>query len=161
MVKAPSNDRSLAQRGPFTRANGELDRVAKMLRLFRRLAVAIATLLVCAGIAGPPRGLLAATIDVVAAPDSANAEHRDASHHWHDGSSRPVEDLEAVEADVDDNDDDDWRWDARDEVSVAFRWLPPEHQPDRSWRGELQIDASRFAAGTGLPRGPPSEHVTA
>jgi hypothetical protein len=137
---------------------GPKNRMPEMLRLLLRFALAIVTVIVCAGIARPAGGsaslLVAAAIDM-AAPDSAGAEQaREPSHHWRDGASSTVVDLKAVESDVDD--DDDPLWHVPDDPALAFRYVPAPRRPDRAARGELPIDTSRFAAGTCLPRGPPT-----
>ncbi|HVH41658.1 MAG TPA: hypothetical protein VM925_04925 [Labilithrix sp.] len=140
--------------------NGRKKRVPEMLRLLCRVALATVIVIVCAIIARPGGGsasLLA--VAVAAAPSvSANAEHAPEARHWRDGHSRTVVDLKAVEADVDDDDDDDDDplCHVRDHLVAAFRYVPAPRQTDRALRGELQIDTSRFAAGTCLPRGPPT-----
>jgi hypothetical protein len=45
--------------------------------------------------------------------------------------------------------------DVPDVATLGFQCVADARQPRRLLRGELTIDTSRFAAGTGLPRGPP------
>lgn len=132
-------------------------RVPASLRFLLRLTIALVTLLVCActasdGARSP--GFLGTAVDVVAAK-IASAERgvqAGSSHHWHDRVPHGAEaDLEA-EAD---DDDDDLR-DGSDLVALSFRPVPAPRERARTfWRREHQVDPTRFAAGTGLPRGPP------
>lgn len=163
MMRAPSNDPSLAYAGPSTRHGAERagislphKRVPSMIRLFYRLALAIVTVLVCAGIARPSGGtpgFLVAAI-AVSAPDSAGVEQPEGpADHWQEGESQSDVDLKAVESDID---DDDSLWHLPDDAAPAFRWIAVPRQPGRARRAELSLDPSRFAAGTCLPRGPPT-----
>jgi hypothetical protein len=139
--------------------HGPKNRVPEMLRLLHLLALAIATV-VCAGITSPGRGIanLAAPIEVAAA-DSANAARcalaaEPSPQQWRDRAPRPLaEDLQAVESD---SDDGDTRCELADDAAVAFRRISFPREPGRALRGEPEIDASRFAIDTGLPRGPPT-----
>ena len=130
-----------------------------MLRLLLRLTIAIATVIACAGVARPERGsasLLASTVRVVAAA-GASAERSGAPseslHRWHEGAGHPLADLEAIEAD---DDDDDSLRDVLGVAALSFRCVPIPFEADRDPGGEVAVDTSRFAAGTGLPRGPPA-----
>jgi hypothetical protein len=186
MTRAPSNDPSLARDGSWVEAMptrgddakppvsvpsgiGSKGRLPETLRLIHRLALTIATVVICAlfaspgaarataiDVAGASASLLAAAADVPMS-GRANAEQASkSSHHWHDRSSRPSADFKAVEVDGDDDDDEDPQCELIGGASVAFRCLPAPRRPDGALRGELQLDTSRFAAGTGLPRGPPA-----
>ena len=130
-----------------------------MLRFLLRLTIAIATVLACAGIARPERGsasLLATTVHVVAAAGSS-AERCVAPsgslHRWHEGAGHPLADLEAIE--LDDDEDDSLR-DVLGVAALSFGCVPIPREANRDPVGELPVDTSRFAAGTGLPRGPPA-----
>jgi hypothetical protein len=131
--------------------------VAKTIWLLLRLALTIVTVIVCACVAKPGGGsasFLAAAIDVMAV-ESANAEQApEHSHLWQDGASRT--ELAIMDAETDDDDDDDRLCDVADDVALSFRCIPAPRAPDCALRGELPIDASRFEAGTCLPRGPPA-----
>ncbi len=145
-------------------ANGVSGGVSGGLCLLRYLALALAMALVglgltSTGLASAGRattGLLAASIGT-AAPESADTEGAAttpaSSHHWGGGAARPDGDLKAVEIDID---EDDPLCEAAHGPPPAFRCVPLPGKPDRASRGELQNDTSRFAAGTGLPRGPPT-----
>lgn len=162
MVGAPSSNASPAglsarranKRGAGTPAN----RVRAMVRMFHLLAFAILTI-VCAGVMSSGRSIatLVASIDVVVS-DGANAARwgsaQASPREWCDCAAHPVDDLQAMESDIDDGDDSLCA--AADEAAVAASRLAFPRTPGRSLRSEAQIDTSRFAIGTGLPRGPPA-----
>jgi hypothetical protein len=131
-------------------------RVSETLRLLQRLAIALVTMVVCAGVPSLARtsaSLLVRTVELTA-PDSADERGASApkpAHHLRDGTSRP--ELQALEPDLD---DEDPPCDVLDEPALAFERVPAAPESDCAWRGELPSDTSRFAAGTGLPRGPPA-----
>lgn len=134
--------------------------VSEALRLVQRLALALLTILVCASSPRPIRAslqIVAAAVEL-ASPDGAAADDvaPESSHRLLDDRGRPDVDLDALEADLDD-DDDRVGHDANP-VSLTFRAAPPPRQPGRARRGDGESDTSRFAAGTGLPRGPPHRH---
>ena len=133
----------------------------QMLRSLMRLALAIAAVLVGAGIAGPSRlvgsaeAIVAGVVEATAraSADSelivqagASVDHR---------SSAPAEDVGAADTDLDDDDDDDSLNAVSHLSSLAFRVVPAPGGPSHAIRSEGESDTSRFAAGTGLPRGPP------
>lgn len=133
-------------------------RVPGILRLLQLLVLAIVTV-VCAGVTSPARAIasLAPSIEV-AAHDSADAERRGMApeppqQRRHD-IARPVVDLDAVEADIDD--DGDPLPDVADDRPAAFRGVCLPRRPGRPLRVEPQVDTSRLAFGRGLPRGPPT-----
>lgn len=78
------------------------------------------------------------------------------SHHWLAGTVRPVVGLEAVKEDLEDLDDGDSLFDAVDGASVVVESVPFPREPGRALRCQPRVDTSRFAVGTGLPRGPPT-----
>jgi hypothetical protein len=144
MARPPSNDRpSLAHEWAS-------------FRLFYRLLLAIVAVFLCSGAASPAAAattVVAATIEVAASDGAANIDSTpEPAHHWRDGGSRPVE-PKACEIDLDD--DDDPLCDVLHDLAPTFQCLPSPREPTRFTRGELSIDTSRFAAGLGLPRGPP------
>lgn len=132
--------------------------VPAVLRLLRLLTLALVTIVV-AGIASPPRDTasLAGSI-AVAAHDSANAVQRalapQPAHHRRPPVTQPVAGLEAEEADLDD--DRDALYEVADDRAATFKGVWLARKPGRGLRVDPQIDTSRFAAGTGLPRGPPT-----
>ena len=67
-----------------------------------------------------------------------------------------IADLKAVETDTDDDDDKDPRWAAADDRGPGGRCLALPSHGEHGVDGELPHDPSRFAAGRGLPRGPPA-----
>ena len=163
--RAPSGHASLAHQGcPVVTGEqrGGVDARKSMpaaLRFLLRLAVAIGAVIACAGIATPQRGsarLVATTFHVVAAASSSadrGVPPSGALHRWHEGAAYSECDLEAIESDDDKHDP------LRDVLAVAgqpFRCGPTLCEPDRDPGGALSVDTSRFAAGTGLPRGPPA-----
>jgi hypothetical protein len=128
-----------------------------MLRLLQWLAIAIATL-VCADIARPGHGIasLGPAIEV-AASDVANAVQRASapqrSHYWRDGAARPVLALEVLDSDIDGG---DALYDVADGAATGFKGVSFPRESGRALRCQPRIDTSRFAIGTGLPRGPPA-----
>ncbi|MDF2691696.1 MAG: hypothetical protein K0S65_79 [Labilithrix sp.] len=164
MTEAPSADTSLAYdgssvRGARRRGGTAKPAVSELLRLIHRLALAIVTIVVCAVIASPGRGsvsLLAGALDVTAA-DCANAGRgvltSEPLQYCQGDHGERGTDLKAVEFDGDDEDDPLWH--VAENAALSFRRVPAPPKPNQVLRGELQIDTSRFAAGTGLPRGPP------
>jgi hypothetical protein len=137
-------------------------RVPELLRLLHLRALAIVTV-VCGGCRSPARGTasLAASV-AVAAHDGASAVRwaaaPQASRQWHqrrDEDLRPDADLGAVEADLDEDDRETLTGVADEPASPVSSVWPPR-KPRRGLRVEPQNDTSRFAAGTGLPRGPPT-----
>lgn len=134
----------------------------QMLRSLMRLALAIAAVLVGAGVAGPSR-LVGSTEAIVArvveatARASADGELTvQAAASVDHRSSAPDEDVGAADTDLDDDDDDDDSLSAVSHLSaLASRAAPTPGGRAHAIRGESDHDTSRFAAGTGLPRGPP------
>ncbi len=145
-------------------ARGSRRRAALPLRFLLRVAMAIATLVVFGGIAGRTAGasLVAAAYQVAACESvesgTSSSQASQASHHWKDRTPRrPAPDLKAVELDDDSDDDDDSARDGTELAALSFRCALDRCAPRRALRrGELQVDTSRFAAGIGLPRGPPA-----
>lgn len=122
-----------------------------MLRVLYRF-LSLATLLACAGMLLPTGGstrVLAVVQEVVATASTESA--------WQAGDEETGVsfDMRPVESD-DDDDDDDPFCDVADGAALAFRWVPTPRRPEQAPRTEVSGDTSRFAAGTGLPRGPPS-----
>jgi hypothetical protein len=132
---------------------GSCRRVPELLRLLHVLALAIVAV-VCAGIASPAPGIACqAARSEVAARDSASAVRALAPQ-----PSRPWRYLDAVEADLDDDDIDDDRdrqSDVADDPATTFRGVGLPSKLDRALRGDAPIDTSRFAIGSCRPRGPP------
>ena len=132
--------------------------VRDVLRLLHLLTLAILTI-VGAGIASPARGTTTLAGPVAVAPgDSVHAAKRalapQPSHQRRHHVTHPAADLDALEADLDD--DRDVLPDAAADRTATFTgvWLP--RRPSRGLRVDPQTDTSRFASGTGLPRGPPT-----
>lgn len=126
------------------------------LRLLQCLAAAFITL-VCAGVASPAQGIgrLAASLDAAGftRADGANTARRapERSHSLRDGGTRRV--CEVIESDAS---DDDALSDAADGTAIVFDGAAFSREPGRAPRCQVRIDTSRFAVGTGLPRGPPT-----
>ncbi len=178
MTGAPSGDTSLVHDGPAANAmrpgrengtamvgdevgsGGPKSRVRQLLR-FVHLALAIATVIVCAGIALPGRAsasFVAATFVTASETESA-ARGLPASEplrHWQACEDGPAVDFKAVESDCEDDGQQDRHCDVPESLALSFGYVPGPSGPDAAWRGELGIDPSRFAAGSGLPRGPPA-----
>lgn len=126
-----------------------------MLRWICRLTRLCVTVIVIAGISGLGTGsarLVAAAIDMMAmaSPSAARA----GVGHCLDDDSRAVVELKALESDTDD--DDDPMCGFVDVVALDLRCAPPASESDHTRHGEESRDPSRFAAGMGLPRGPPA-----
>jgi hypothetical protein len=157
MVGAPTGEETERRRGnvpPSTK------RTRDMLRLLQRLALALATVLIAAGVQSPVRDAapgLSAAAHVVAVAQSASAPPSaltvKASRGWH-GVGRSALDLRALE--LDDDDEDRSPCDAVDDAAPTFARPSAQPRPDRPFRREAQRDPSRVAIGTGLPRGPPA-----
>jgi hypothetical protein len=146
---------------PHGGASGPKSRVAAPLRFLLRLALAVVTVVIFAVTASHGRASVSV---VVSAVHVAAAERADAasgalpdqpSHRWQDRvPRRPLSDLKAVE--LEDDDDDPLRG-VSDVAAQSFCCVPDPRNPGHAFpRGELQVDTSRFAACTGLPRGPPA-----
>lgn len=127
-----------------------------MLRALYRL-LTLAALLVGAGVVLPTGGstYVLATVREVAAVEGASTE---SSWQTPDDESGEAPDLRVVESD-DDDDDDDPFCDIADGSALAFRVVPSPPRPERARHRGISVDTSRYAAGTGLPRGPPSARV--
>jgi hypothetical protein len=143
------------------RGVGATSRMHAMLLVLRRLALAVAALVVCAGVAAPSRaaaGFVAPAAVKLVACESAGREVMRASRlHPQDDAARRAIDLNAVELDDDDDDTDgDDPLCAVSEGALPFPSVPLPRNPGRAVRSELPTDTSRFAAGPGLPRGPPA-----
>lgn len=135
--------------------------VRKTLRTLMRMALAIVVVLFCAGLASTAR-VLAATADAVAVvaevTATANLDDEASSSRSpsvNNPASTRAEDLGAADTDLDDDDDDDSLNAVSHLSSLAFRVVPAPGGPSHAIRSEGESDTSRFAAGTGLPRGPP------
>lgn len=132
-------------------------RAPEMLRLLRLLVIAIATI-VCAGAASPAPGItsLAARAGRATADTSSAVRWSAAprwSHQWRNAAHHAF-DLEAVEADLDDDDGD-----PRCEIAgsaVSCGGVLPARRLGGALRGASQVDTSRFAISTRLARGPPA-----
>ncbi len=135
-------------------------RVPGMLRFLWGLAMAVATLLVCAAFGGPRTnaGAVAAAV-VVEAHDSANAARHlfspDPLRSWQGSAPRRPVDFKDVELDDDDDEDDDPLADVALVGELSFRCVHAPRRSERALRGVVQADTSSFAARPGLPRGPP------
>ena len=105
-----------------------------------QVAIATATALSTSGVVAT-RDRSRAAMD----PDLAPGGAPDSNH-----------DLKTVETDLDGDDDDDVSFHHGNLAVPAWRATSPPARTRASQRGEIQVDTSRFAAGTGLPRGPPA-----
>jgi hypothetical protein len=129
-----------------------------VVRRLQWLALAIVAI-VCAGLAGPAPHIakLAPSIEVTARDESASVVRRPSaprwSHYWQAGAVRPVVDLEALASDIDDG---DVLYGVADGVSAGFESVSFPREPAGTLRCQPRVDTSRFALGTGLPRGPPT-----
>ena len=129
--------------------------VRDMRRLLQWLAVVLVTL-VCAGFASPGQRItaLGASLEVSppeAATTTQRPPRRQMSHHWLAGTVRL--NLETVKEDLDDG---DALFDAVDGAAVGFESVSFPREAGRALRCQPRVDTSRFAVGTGLPRGPPT-----
>lgn len=130
-----------------------------MLRWLRLVALAIVTV-VSLGLLGPGRGLVSLSRPLAVAAlecssSAAGALASESSHHWRQGEPRAAIENDAVEADLDD-DDGDTRSHVSGDAAMALRASGSPRESGRALRTDAEIDTSRFASGTGLPRGPPS-----
>lgn len=128
-----------------------------LLRLLHGLALAIVAM-VAIGVASPGRsgGTFSAEAAASDGPNGSRwavaSEQVQRSHRWRDGAPRAVADFKAIEFD---DDDADTLCDLLDDPTVAVKDPCFSRGSGRARRAHAQIDPSRFAAGTGLPRGPP------
>jgi hypothetical protein len=127
-----------------------------MLRVLHRLALAIVTL-ACAGAASPGLSLTALTaappIEIAMADSAVLARPMSAPkpvRQWEDAAEAPAVDLKAVECD-----DGDALCDLPEDAILAFAAVPFPREGAPTPRSEQEVDTSRFAMSTGLPRGPP------
>lgn len=152
---SPSAERA-PRRDVGAKRRVDTPRVGPMRRLLHILALAVVTL-VCAGITSPARSIAnpAAPIDV-AASDGSNAARaglaRQPAHLWH--GARRVFDVKVAEAEIEDDDRHPLS-DTSEDPAVPVRGSFPRNT-GRASRSAPQSDTSRFAIGTGLPRGPPA-----
>lgn len=146
---------ALVVRGWVTTSVG----VTRLVRVSLFAALALFTLLVCAGLVGPHRAVRAVTpVGFAFAPLASDHDVRCAStpepaRSWAEDSDGPGLDVGDVELD---DDEGDARHDFAGAPCVAVRGLPDLAGGRRPARGEPRFDTSRFAMGTGLPRGPPA-----
>lgn len=129
-----------------------------MTRRLQRVLLAVVAVLVCVSVTGPFRGLASVRASIARASDSANecwvgAASSDGSHRCADVAPQPGVDLEAIESDLDEE-DDDALVDVADETAADFVCAPLPGRV-RPTRIETTVDTSRFARGPGLARGPP------
>jgi hypothetical protein len=134
---------------------GSKNDMAGMLRFWHRLAVAIVAVITCVGITGFGRAsacLLVPSIDL-AAPGGVELEQAGSRHE----PSRSLRDRPrtVVKAVASDLEEEDSQWAMPDDPVSAFQYVPLPRGGDRTFRRELEVDPSRFAAEQGLPRGPP------
>jgi len=133
--------------------------VRKTLRTLMRIALAIVAVLFCAGLASTARVLgaradtVAVVVQVTVTPSIDDDASSSRSPFVRTPSSTPAEEVAAADTDLDD--DDDTLSAVSHLSSLAFRAVPSPGGRSRAIRSEGEIDTSRFAAGTGLPRGPP------
>jgi len=128
-----------------------------VVRLLQRLVLAIVTIVLCASVTSVVRRVaIAGRIDAATAEAHyvarCAAPVPDQSQEWQ-GADERVADLKAVESELDEEDRD--VSDVTDDTTPAMSRLLVPRKTHRVSRGEAEIDTSRFAAGTGLPRGPP------
>lgn len=152
-TREPFRDAFGVDRAPAARRGRKV--ASGLLRLFHLLALGL--ILVCAGVASPARAMasVAATADAVA-PDVAEGARRASPPRCKDFSAPSVE-LDALEADDDDDDrvDDDPLRDV-EARRAAFRSLWPPHTRGPDLRLAADRPPSRFKTDPGLPRGPPA-----
>lgn len=155
MTGTPSGDTSILDEGSSSKAVRR--RGGGVLRsLLRCLALIGLTLVVATYFVSPARGVSPLVVLFEAATADARAEASVAAssgaQHWDalDDAVQIVE-MKVVESD----DDKDPRCDVTEGVALSFRTVPVPSKPERVLRGGLPSDPSCFAAGTGLPRGPP------
>ncbi len=129
----------------------------RMLRLLHILAIALLTV-ACAGFASQGRGAPLVSVIGAAVTTAGNASalrlaaSPTLSQRSHNRATLRA-DLKALEAEGDG--DGDAHFIPKDgELSIGGQTWPPTGS--RAWRGECQLDSSRFAIRTGLARAPPT-----
>lgn len=149
MIGAPSANSSRTRKALSKSARPAL------LRLLQRLVLAVVAIVVCASITSVVRrAAVAGRVDT-----AVRAQHRraasapESTQEWRADDVRGFVDLQALEEDDLDEEDAPFAF-ADDPADHADR-TPLPRRPAWSGRGEASNDTSRFAAGTGLPRGPP------
>lgn len=158
MTGAPSGDTSILDEGSSSKAVRR--RGGGVLRsLLRCLALIGLTLVVAAYFASPARGasplvVLFEAVTADARADASIAAGSSGAQHW-DALDDAVQIVEMKVVESDGDDDKDPRCDVAAEEALAFRTVPVPSKPERVLRGGPPSDPSCFAAGTGLPRGPP------
>lgn len=147
MIGAPSANSSRTRKALSKSARPAL------LRLLQRLVLAVIAIIVCASITSVVRRAAApGRVDT-----AVRAQHRratpDATQEWPADEARGLVDLQALEED--DLDEEDAPFAFADDAPDHLDRAPLPRRPAWTGRGEASNDTSRFAAGTGLPRGPP------
>ncbi len=143
-----------------TEAKPPRSRLRNMFARLQWIAFALLTIFVCASATDSARRASPALVHGVVATvgqvtlEKANVERTETSRQWRAGAAQHEVDFDVVECDDDERDDDRT---SRAQAAPSFALIRREaaHEASRSWHAELGADTSRFAAGTGLPRGPP------
>lgn len=140
------------------RADERLKRVGSVLRLLRYVTLVVAAALAFAGIATPARASdLAFASLATAAPDRSNVDRsatpaQDAPTRRQALRMRAIVENPGEESDLDDEEAPP----CNIAEAPSFRLNAIPRGPGRVRRPGAASDTSRFVAGTGLPRGPPS-----
>jgi hypothetical protein len=134
-------------------------RDGEMLRRMHRLLLAVVAVVVCVAVTGPFRGFVAvrtsiATMRESTAPRSCSTGDDDASPRHADLARDERVDLEAIESEVDGEEDDALN-DLADETTFALT-CAPLRRVVRSDHVELASDTSRRHHRTISARGPPT-----
>jgi hypothetical protein len=149
MARAPTRRAGLLRGGPRQRKT----RLPVGLALLQGLVLSVVALFVATGIGLTARGdaSLSLAIDAVVASETACVER--VVQPAVDPPMRSGFQWDAVECD---DDDDDPLCHTPQTGTLAFREVFPPHGRARLVRAEPLADPSRFAVGSGLPRGPPA-----
>lgn len=134
-------------------------RAGNVLRVLQLLVLAVLAVIVM-GHTSPDETSTSLAVDAAIDATGYAAMVRSGSHALSDGSTNDDTSLDALEADIDDDDvDGDHRF-----ASIPWHAIPvPDAPPpatQRSTRLEPQGDPSWFAIGHGFARGPPVSIVS-
>jgi len=130
-----------------------------LFRLFRRFALALAMLLVCAGtVSGSPSGALrelatpTSDAELELAKLLLSADDPGSTQGFSAGQSFPELDVAAVEFDGDDH---ELLSDAVGPFGLELVLHAVPRLRESAFRFTSSVDTSRFVSASGLPRGPP------
>jgi hypothetical protein len=125
--------------------------------LARRLLLAVVAVLVCIAVTGPFRGLASVRASIALTRESMTVSRvvtdTDGSQRRADVERKPGVDFEAIENELDDEDDDALN-DVAHESSFALG-CAPRRRHSRPPRIEITSDTSRWSSRASLARGPP------